>query len=138
MTRSTGKIPKRTVEEKLRIVAEYEAAPQGQRAVVARRNQVGLVTIHRWAHARDNDLFGPSATGWQGRGAMTPKRQSAEIIRLRQELAKAQADQEILKAALESSGKAHALLERLAESAETEPLKKQSVARRSPTSSPTD
>lgn len=67
---------------------------------------------------------------------MTPKRQSAEIARLRRELAKAQADQEILKAALESAGKAHALLEKLAESAEPDPLKPKFERPQSPNSSP--
>jgi hypothetical protein len=69
---------------------------------------------------------------------MTPKKQSAEITRLRRELAKAQADREIMAAALESLGKAHALLEKLSESAEPEPLRTRSEKPPSPTSSPTD
>ncbi|MEV7649758.1 hypothetical protein [Arthrobacter sp. NPDC089319] len=69
---------------------------------------------------------------------MTPNRQSAEIARLRRELAKAQADREVLNAALESMGKAHALLEKLAESAEPEPLKDTSETTPSPDSSTPD
>jgi hypothetical protein len=69
---------------------------------------------------------------------MTPRSQSAEIVRLRRELAKAQADQAVLAAALESLGKAHALLEKVAESAEPDPLRTPSAKTPSPLSSPTD
>ena len=139
MVRSTGKRPVRTVADKMAILAEYEATPLGERGGVLRRHGLGSSTIGRWAYSRDHDEFGPSPTGARSAGqAVTPKRQSAEIARLRRELAKAQADQEILKAALESAGKAHALLEKLAESAEPEPLKPRSEKPASPTSSPPD
>jgi transposase len=139
MVKSTGKVVHRTVAEKMAILAEYEEAPDGQRGAVARRHGIARSTITHWAYSRDNDLFGPSPTGVRVEGrAVTPKRQSAEIARLRRELAKAQADQEILKAALESAGKAHALLEKLAESAEPDPLKDKSEKPQSPNSPTSD
>lgn len=129
--RSTRRGPFRSLEEKLAIVEEYESAPAGQRGEVVRRHNLGRSTVGRWAYARDHDEFGVGRTGRRtsGGGAMTPKKQSVEIVRLRRELAAAQADQEVLKAALESAGKAHALLEKLAKSAEPEPLKEPSVNR---------
>ena len=139
MVKSTGKRPVRTVADKMEILAEYEAAPPGERGGVLRRHGLGSSTIGRWAYSRDHDEFGPSPTGARVAGqAVTPKRQSAEIARLRRELAKAQADREILRAALESAGKAHALLEKLAESAEPDPLKPPSEKPESSTSPPTD
>ena len=139
VVKSTGKVVHRTVAEKMAILSEYEEAPHGRKGAVARRHGVSLTAISAWAYRRDNDLFGPSPTGVLAKGqAVTPKRQSAEIARLRRELAKAQADQEILRAALESAGKAHALLEKLAESAEPVPLKTRSVKAQSPTSSTSD
>lgn len=139
MVKSTGKRPIRTVAEKMAILAEFEEAPHGERGAVVRRHGVAKSTVARWAFARDNDEFGPSATGARVPGrAVTPRRQSAEIARLRRELAKAQADQEILRAALESTGKAHALLEKLAESAEPDPMQTASAKTPLPPSSTTD
>ena len=75
---------------------------------------------------------------------MTPKKQSAEIVLLRKQLARAQAEteiaranQHILKVAIESLGKAHALLEELSESADIglnpDPSKKPPSSTSSPT-----
>jgi transposase len=140
MTKSTGKIPLRTLEEKLVILERYEAAPRGRKGAVLREFGVSASAIGNWAYARDHDEFAATPTGIKSSrsGAMTPKRQSAEIVRLRRELARAQADQEILKAALESAGKAHALLEKLAESAEPAPLRTLSEKEQSKDSSVTD
>ncbi len=138
MTKSTRRGPFRTVAEKMEILAEYEAAPNGSKGEVLRRHKLGSSTIGRWAYARDHDEFGPGPKGNRprtGKSAVTPNRQSAEIARLRRQLAKAQADREVLNAALESMGKAHALLEKLAESAEPEPLKDTSETTQSPDSS---
>jgi len=139
MVKSTRSGPFRTTEEKLEIVAEYEQAPQGMKGGVLRRHNTSQRTVSSWAYARDHNEFGPGLKGNRVAGkTMTPKTQSAEIMRLRRELAKAQADQEILKSALESMGKAHALLEKLAESAELESLLPASEKRQLPTSSTTD
>lgn len=131
--------PLRSVEEKLEIVAEYEQAPRGRKGEVLRRYGTARATVANWAYLRDHDEFGPSRSGRRQRKPerMTPRPQSAEIARLRRQLAKAQAEQEVLKAALETVGKAHALLESISESAETEPLQQPpSERRRSGPSSP--
>lgn len=138
MTKSTRRGPFRSVAEKMEILAEYEAAPHGSKGEVVRRYNVGSSTIGTWAYARDHDEFGPGPKGNRSRkkrSAVTPNRQSAEIARLRRELGKSQADREILNAALESMGKAHALLEKLAKSAEPEPLKDAFGRTQSPDSS---
>lgn len=127
----------RTVGEKLQILAEYEEATYGMKGAVLRRHAVNRASVAAWAYARDHDEFGPgpsgSRTGKEARTvAMTPKRQSAEIVRLRRALAKSEADRVVLDAALESLGKAHALLEKLAESAEREPLHNACVNKPSP------
>lgn len=140
MVKSTGKVPFRTLEEKFSILEKYEAAPHGEKGAVLREYGISGHAVRNWAYARDHDEFGATPTGNRSGsgGAMTPKRQNAEIVRLRRELARAQADQEVLKAALESAGKAHALLEKLAESAEPAPLQTRSGKRPSQASSPTD
>jgi len=139
MVKSSGKIRHRLLAEKLEILEAYEDAPHGEKGEVLRRFGASRANLSAWAFARDHGEFGPSPTGHRVKGqAMTPKKQSAEIVRLRRELAKAQADREIMSAALESLGKAHALLEKLSESAEPEPLRTRSAKPPSPTSSPTD
>ncbi|WP_299169990.1 hypothetical protein [uncultured Arthrobacter sp.] len=117
--------PHKTLVEKLDIVAEYEAAPRNSRSAVLRKHNVSAASVRRWTYARNHDLFGPGEKGTRSQNghSLTPKKQSQEIVRLRRELAKAQADNEIYQASLEAVGKAHALLEKLAESAEQEPLK---------------
>lgn len=132
--------PYRSVEEKLEIVAEYEEMAWGRKGEVLRRYRTTRATVANWAYLRDHDEFGPSRTGRRQRKPerMTPRPQSAEMARLRRQLAKAQADQEVLAAALETVGKAHALLESISESAEPAPLKQLSEKRPSPPSSATD
>lgn len=130
---------RRTVAEKLVIVAEYEAAPHGEKGAVARRRGVDPRMIGRWAAARDQGDFGTGETGYRNQpSAVTPKRQSAEIGRLRAKLAAAEAENEILKSAIETVGKAHALLQTISESAEPEPLSMKSFRRPWRASPPTD
>lgn len=120
----------RTAAEKLAIVAEYEMAPRGERGAVARRHGVDRSQIGRWAGARDQGELVEG--GYQDRpSAVTPPRQSKEIVRLRAKLAAAEAENEILKSAIETVGKAHALLQTISESAEPEPLSTSAFTRRS-------
>lgn len=138
--------PYRPLALKLQIVAEYETAPHGSKGAVARAHNVSLRQIHRWAYARDNGEFGPGPSGRRELPRnMTPKKQSAEIVLLRKQLARAQAeteiaraDQHILKAAMQSLGKAHALLEELSESADSPEKPAESKKQPSSTSSPTE
>lgn len=120
----------RSAAEKLAIIAEYEAAPRGERGAVARRLGVGRSQISQWMGARDQGELVEVRN--QRPSAVTPPRQSREIARLRDQLAKSQAENEILKAAIETVGKAHALLQTISESAEPEPLSTSAFRRRSP------
>lgn len=146
MVNSTRSGQYRPLALKLQILTEYENAPHGSKGLVAREHRVSLHQIYRWAYARDNGEFGPGPSGRRVTpSAMTPKKQSAEIAALRKQLARAQAeteiaraDQHILKAAMQSLGKAHALLEELSESADSPEKPVQSKKPSSSTSSPTE
>ena len=112
--------PKRrtfTAEYKLKIVAEYDAAEPGEKGALLRRE--GLYSSHvvEWRRARDaGALDGLTAT--PRARSRRPERAENDRLqrdneRLRRELAKTQA-------ALDVVGKAHALLELVSESADTE------------------
>ena len=105
-------------EYKLRILAEYEAAANGEKGAVLRRE--GLYSSHviEWARARD-------AGAWEGvsdsrRSEKRPKRsgETAELERLRARNAKLESELARTRTALDIMGKAHALLEQLSESAD--------------------
>jgi transposase len=109
-----------TAEYRARVVAEYEAAPHGQKASVLRREGLYQSQIREWAAARDA----------LGRGAPAPRRPHrarpasgktddpgrlrAENQRLTRELARSQAVVEIM-------GKLQGLLETISESTGTPP-----------------
>jgi transposase len=107
-----------TAQYKLGIVSEYDAAPDGQKGAVLRRE--GLYSSHviEWRRARDaGALAGLKAP--RGRKRRDPQadriaRLEAEKNRLEQELAKA-------RFVVDVQAKLHALLETLSESADTEP-----------------
>ena len=113
--------PKRrvfTAEYKASIVAEYEAADRGQRGEILRRE--GLYSSHliEWRRARDAG----AQQGLQARSTrakVDPR--DAQIAALTARAAKAEAELARSQAALEIVGKAHALLEMLSESADTDP-----------------
>ena len=106
---------------KLEILAEYETATPAARGVLLRRE--GLYSSHltEWRRARDSGALAglsPSAR---------PARKSAEElenVKLRARAERAERELAKAKAALEIVGKAHALLEMLSESADTEPRSK--------------
>lgn len=109
-----------TTEYKLRIVTEYDAcAGDGDKGALLRRE--GLYSSHmvEWRRARDNaarsGLVKPRAKTSPDAAALA--KANAKIERLEGQLAKH-------RLALEISGKAHALLELLAESATDEPKPK--------------
>jgi transposase len=111
-----------TAEYKLAIVAEYDAlAEPGAKGALLRRE--GLYSSHvvEWRRARDAGAL--AALGEQLRaGRRTPEQ--AEIDRLRADKTRLEAELSRAKAALDVVGKAHALLELLSESADTEPRSK--------------
>lgn len=107
-----------TAQYKLDIVAEYDAAPDGEKGAVLRRE--GLYSSHviEWRRARDaGALAGLKAP----RGRKPRDRRDAEIARLQAE--KKRLEQELAKArfVVDTQAKLHALLETLSESADTEP-----------------
>jgi transposase InsO family protein len=99
-------------------VAEYEAAPDGEKGAALRRE--GLYSSHviEWRRARDAGvlagLTAPRGRQRRDRQAEKVARLEAEKKRLEQELARA-------RFVVDTRAKLHALLETLCQSADTEP-----------------
>jgi len=105
-------------EYKLRIIAEYDAAPNGEKGAILRRERLYHSHIIEWRAARD---AGAMATLTDKRtSAARPKKavEQAELERLRKKVARLEKESAQKDAALELLGKAHALLEMLSESAD--------------------
>ena len=107
-----------TAEYRARVVAEYEAAPHGEKSAVLRREGLYQFQVRRWAAARDALARGTSAprrthraTGGAGSKGEAA-RLRAENQRLARELAKSAAVVEIM-------GKLQGLLESVSESMDT-------------------
>ena len=108
-----------TSEYKLAILAEYDQLTEpGARGALLRRE--GLYSSHlvEWRRARDAGAL--DALAAQGRRPGKSAEQ-AEIERLRRRAERAEAELAKTKAALDVVGKAHALLELLSESADSDP-----------------
>jgi transposase len=104
-----------TAEYRARVVAEYEAAPHGEKSAVLRREGLYQSQVRRWAAARGALARGTSAPRRAHRamgGKDDPARLRAENQRLARELAKSQAVVEIM-------GKLQGLLESVSESTDT-------------------
>jgi transposase len=107
-----------TAQYKLDIVAEYDAAPDGEKGAVLRREGLYSSHIIDWRRSRDaGALAGLKAP--RGRKRRDPQaeqiaRLEAEKKRLEQELAKA-------RFVVDVQAKLHALLETLSESEDTAP-----------------
>jgi transposase-like protein len=111
-----------TAEYKARIVDEYDALPAGstERGALLRRE--GLYTSHisEWRKARD-------AGARDGLAPRPKARRSAEQVeleKLRRHNERLEAELKKTRLALEITGKAHALLELLSESADSDPKSK--------------
>jgi transposase-like protein len=111
-----------TAEYKERILDEYDALPSGstERGALLRRE--GLYTSHiaEWRKARD-------AGARDGLAAKPKPRRSAEQVeleKLRRRNERLEAELERTRTALEITGKVHALLEQLSESAAPDPKSK--------------
>lgn len=110
-----------TAEYKAKVVAEYEAAPHGEKSAVLRREGLFHSHVQEWTRARDAvapagpaNGTGPSTTARLSRAERETERLRAENARLNAKLAQTQA-------ALSIMGKAHELLASLAESTDTPP-----------------
>jgi transposase-like protein len=111
-----------TAEYKARIVDEYDALPAGstERGALLRRE--GLYTSHisEWRRARD--AGGRDGLAPKPKARRSPEQVELEKLRRRNERLEAELAKTSL--ALEISGKAHALLELLSESADSDPKSK--------------
>ena len=110
--------PKRrtfTAEYKQRILDEYENAGPGERGALLRREGLYSSHITDWRRAAASCSLSGKRPGRPARNAA-----AAENERLQKENEKLAADLARTKAALEVVGKAHALLELLSESADSE------------------
>ena len=107
-----------TPAQKLEHLAAYEAACEhGQGGAYLRREGLYSSLISEWRRLRDAGVLeGKDPGGKVGR----PSAEQAEIGRLRRELADRERRLATTETALEIMGKAHALLEQISESAETE------------------
>ena len=107
-----------TAKYKLKILTEYDAAADGEKGALLRREGLYSSHIVEWRKARDAGGLAALAVP-RGRKRRDPQaekiaRLEAETRRLEQELAKA-------RFVVDVQAKLHALLETLSESADTEP-----------------
>jgi transposase len=104
-----------TARYKLEILAAYEAAPEGEKGGLLRREGLYSSHIVEWRRARDAGALAALAVP---RGRKRRDRQAERIARL--EADKQQLEQELAKArfVVDVQAKLHALLETISESAE--------------------
>jgi transposase len=107
-----------TAQYKLDVVAAYDAAPDGQKGAVLRREGLYSSHIVEWRRARDSGALA-GLDRVRGRPATDPR--DAQIARLNKE--KARLEQELAKArfVVDVQAKLHALLETISEGADTDP-----------------
>ena len=118
--------PKRrtfTAAEKLAHLDAYEALPKGSDERGAYLRREGLYSSHlaEWRKQRDSGVLAGLAP--KGRKAKRSADQ-VELDRLRRRNERLEAELERTQTALEITGKVHALLESISESADTEPRSK--------------
>ena len=111
-----------TAEYKARILEEYDALPAGAEGRGALLRCEGLYTSHlaEWRKARDAGVRAGLAA--KPRSGRSPEQ--TELEKLRRKNERLEADLARTRLALEITGKAHALLELLSESADTDPKSK--------------
>jgi transposase len=105
-------------EYKLAIVAEYENAPNGEKGAILRREGLYSSHIIEWTRARDAGALEGAADSRRPEKRPKLSVEAAELERLRARNAKLEAELTTTRTALDIMGKAHALLERLSESAD--------------------
>jgi transposase-like protein len=112
-----------TAEYKAKVVAEYEAAPRGEKSAVLRREGLFQSHVQEWARARGAGVTSVNPNGSVNTSATTARlsRAERETERLRAENARLNAKLAQTQAALSIMGKAHELLASLAESSDTPP-----------------
>jgi transposase len=106
-----------TAQYKQEVLAAYEAAPDGEKGAVLRREGLYSSLLSEWRRARD---AGALAGLKQPRGRPAADPRDAEIARLRKEKAKLEKELATSRFVVEVQSKLQALLETISESADTE------------------
>ncbi len=110
--------PKRrtyTAEYRARVLAEYEAAPLGEKVAVLRREGLYQTLVAEWAKARDATAAGQTYRR-ERKPRPTQVTTAARAVKLEAENARLTRQLERTQAALDVMGKVHGLLEMLSES----------------------
>lgn len=102
-----------STEEKLALLAAYEACDPGKKGEFARREGIYSSQLTEWRRARDAGTL-------TARESTTSRRDRREFEKLEQKNKRLEAELERTRLALDIVGKAHALLEMLSESADNE------------------
>jgi len=114
-----------TAQYKLAIVTEYDRLTEaGARGALLRREGLYHSHLIEWRRARDAGTLAGSPSPAPAAPRRAKSSEQTEIERLRRHNERLAADLARTKAALDIVGKAHALLELLSESADTEPKSK--------------
>ena len=111
-----------TAEDKLRYLAAYEKACEtGEGGAYLRREGLYSSSISEWRRLRDAGVLDAddAARSRTPRSGLTAEQ--AEIAKLKKELAQANSKLETTQTALDIMGKAHALLEQISKSADSDP-----------------
>jgi transposase len=110
-----------TADYRARVLAEYEAAPHGEKSAVLRRERIYQSQVAEWAGARDAAAEGRTyRRDHKPRSARSSA--SARTVKLEAENARLARQLEQTQAALDVMGKAHRLLELLSVSSSDESL----------------
>ena len=107
-----------TAQYKQEILAAYEAAPDGEKGAILRREGLYSSLISEWRRARD---AGALAGLKQPRGRPAADPRDARIARLERDKAKLEQELATSRFVVEVQAKLQALLERLSEGADSEP-----------------
>ena len=102
-----------STEEKLTLLAAYEACGPGKKGEFARREGIYSSQLTEWRRARDAGTLA-------ARDSNSSRRDRREFDKLEQKNKRLEAELERTRLALDIVGKAHALLEKLSESADNE------------------
>jgi transposase len=108
-------------EYRARILAEYDAAPPGQKGAIVRREGLYSSSIDKWRRQRDKDAAAavkPAAEP-AGRARDRDRPSKAEVARLERENARLAGKLASTEAALDILGKWVALLEKMSGSADS-------------------
>jgi transposase len=116
----SGERPKRrtfTAEYKTRIVAEYDAAPDGTKASILRREALYSSHVVEWRKQVEAGTVASTTARRVEKARAKAASDAAEVARLRRENARLARELDKTREALVITGKAHALLGKLSESA---------------------